>query len=366
MNINQKKESKIENKESWFYYNIHDLVRMRVSSDQVGLYSLRKSLSPFEVEYTEDAELTLTNGGPIDGEFSFGTDLYKFLPNSTFINSYGVTVQREGNHIILIGNRDLTPYVMPLMQWILLTKGASFVHGASISIGGKGVLMPAWGGTGKTSAIMELLKIADSGFMGDDIAIVNDQQKMFNYPKPFFIYPYHKELFPHLFKNKPKLVVPSFMSNSVGAIRQMVRPVVCNFPKVEQFCRKFTPEHMQIDAVKALPNADFADTADISLILFLERYNGEKNVVDELTVETARRKVVGNLYFELGEYAQNLMTACGSTGLIGLEEWFSRMGEVIQGVFEKYPLYRIRMVPMKPEETGETIAETVRNLLEKV
>ena len=355
-----------DHQKRWVNFDIHGLVKMRICKDHPGAYSVCKSFEPFQVEEIDKADLTLTDGNGMSGQYSFGTTAYKFLPGSTYLNKYDIKISFEREEIILSASRDLTPYVMPIVQWILLCKGATFIHGASVSVEGKGVLMPAWGGTGKTSAVMELLKINGSAFMSDDISIIHKENKVFSFPKPFFIYPYHKNIFPHLFKNKPKFIVPPFMSNMMAGIRQAVRPLLSSFPKVERFCRKFTPEHMQVAAKDALPDANFADSANISLILFLERYNGSSNTVDELSVEDAKRKVVGNLFFELGDNARELMMACGATGFIGLEDWFGRMEDVVVNLLKKHQLYRLRMIEMTPEETGKVIASHVCELLANI
>jgi len=189
---------------------------------------------------------------------------------------------------------------------------------------------------------------------------------LLSYPKPFFVYPYHQDVFPHLFKHKPKLLVPAWMSGFTAVVRQAVRPMLAAFPTLESLCRRLTPEHMQIPARQALPHADFLDSAPVKLIVFLERYNGSEPVIDRLDPITARRRVVGNHYFELGAQAQELMTACAATGLLGLEDWFGEMARVVDRVFGRLPIYRLRLAPMKPQPTGKAIASAVNELLGKM
>lgn len=350
----------------WHYFSIHNLVRMRITKSHPCAYSIIHSYEPFQVDQLEECNLTLIEDMLLPDDYSYGSTVYKFDHSCTRINARMVDVALHGIEVLLAGKRDLLPYVDPLMHWIMLKQDCTTIHAASVAVDNQAILMPAWGGTGKTSAIIELLKLPGSAFMGDDSAIICSDGKLLSYPKPFFIYPYHRGLFPHLFKEKPKFIVPAWMSGFMAVVRQAVRPALAALPRLESLCRRFTPEHMQIAARKALPHANFAKKAPLKLVLFLERYNGSETVIDQLDPIIARRRVVGNHYFELGIYAQELMTACGATGLLGLEDWFGKMSEVVDKVFRGLPIYRLRMPHMKPEPTGKVIASAVYDLLEKL
>jgi len=350
----------------WFYFDIHNLVRMRITASHPSAYSIVKSFGPFQVAELERWDLTLVKEITLEEQHSFGTTMYEFSPTCAVIKSRNVSVALRDEGILLGGSRDLLPYVMPLIHWKMLEHKATMIHGASVAVDGQGILMPAWGGTGKTSAMVQLVKLQNTAFMGDDFTIVCSDGMLLSYPKPFFIYPYHRNIFPHLFKNKPKLLVPSWLSRPMALVREAVRPTVAAFPRLESFCRRFTPEHMQVAAHKALPDVEFADNAPLKLILFLERYNGSEPIVDQLDPIIARRRVVGNHYFELGVHAQELMTACSATGLLGLEEWFGRMSEVVDEVFGRLPIYRLRLPPMKLEPAGKAIAAAAREQLAKL
>lgn len=356
----------VETAQDWFYFNIHNLVKMRITKSHPCAYSIKHSYDFFEVDQLEQCGLTLSETMLLSGDHSDGSTVYKFGHDCTRINERMVDVAIHGNELFLSGKRDLLPFVMPLVHWKMLERGAATIHGASVAVNGQGILMPAWGGTGKTSAVMELFKLPDSSFMSDDFAIICRDGTLLSYPKPFFIYPYHRHIFPHLFKDKPKLLVPACISEFVAVVRRAVRPSLARFPRLESLCRRFTPEHMQISARKALPDANFADKAPLKLILFLERHNSSETLIDQLDPVVARRRIIGNHYFELGMYAQELMTACAATGLLGLEDWFGKMSEVVDNAFRGLPIYRLRMPPMKPKPTGKAVASAVCELLFKL
>ena len=66
------------------------------------------------------------------------------------------------------------------------------------------------------------------------------------------------------------------------------------------------------------------------------------------------------------QYAQELMTACAAGGLLGLEEWFARMSDVIEQGFAGLRIHRLSVPPMKPAQTGAAIASAVCELLSEL
>jgi hypothetical protein len=355
----------IESNSEWLYFNIHDLVKMRISASHPCAYSIKDSYECFQVDHAADCDLTLSEHMLMPSECSDASGTYTFTHSCTRINKFMVDVASYEDKLFLSGKRDLLPFIGPLVELKALDRGATFIHCASMAIDNNGILMPAWGGTGKTSAAIELLKLQGSAFMGDDYAIIRDDGTLLAYPKPFFIYPYHKNLFPHLFKNKPKFIIPTWFGKPMAMIRQAVRPLIMSFPRLESICRRLTPEHMKVKARQALPSAEFAEKAPLKLILFIERYSGSKSQLDQIDPILARHRVIGNYYFEGGVLSQDLVLGCGATGLFGLEDWFGKMGDVIDEVFGKFPIYRLRIPPMDPDSTGKAIASCVKELLGK-
>lgn len=350
----------------WLYFNIHNLVRMRITASHPCAYSIGDEYECFRVSNLEECNLTLSERMLLPAESSDASTVYRFDHSCTRINSLMIDIAVFGEEVFLSGKRDLLPFISPLIQWITSTRRAAFLHAASMAIDNQGILMPAWGGTGKTSAIIELLKLPGSAFMGDDYTIICDDGTLLSYPKPFFIYPYHKDIFPHLFRNKPKLLIPVWFGKPMAVIRQAVRPGLTMFPRLESVCRRLTPEHMKIPARKALPYAKFVDGVPLKLILFVERYSGSEVVVDKLDPILARHRVVGNWYFETGDLARQLMLACGATGLFSLEDWFAKMSSVVDEVFGRFPICRLRIPPMAPALTAKTIASYVSSLLREL
>ena len=62
--------------------------------------------------------------------------------------------------------------LLPVLHLALTRRGASLVHAAAIQIKDAGVLLPAWGGTGKTSVLISLLRDFNCDFLADDLGIL--------------------------------------------------------------------------------------------------------------------------------------------------------------------------------------------------
>jgi hypothetical protein len=264
---------------------------------------------------------------------------------------------------ILAGQRDLLSLARPVLQMLFLRKKHCVIHSASVSINGRGVLLPGWGGTGKTSAIICILKgIAGSSFLSDDYSFIS-ADSIYSNPKAFFIYPYHQQLFPHLFKPRRKILVPSRFSDTLEKIRIVARPGFMAFPRLENIARRITPEHMQVPAREALPDFEFSDKAKIDTVLFVERHSNGKTVLEDISIDRARQRLIGNWLYEENKCGQEMIVAMGGTGIIDLSEYFSQMGAIIDSACRNRTVKLLKIPKMLPHETGRTIAATLKEIM---
>jgi hypothetical protein len=298
------------------------------------------------------------------GEHSFASRAYIFTQQQVFIRQYRLHLARDGDCFVMASKRDLLPYVFPVIQWILLHKQCSLVHGAAVAVHGRGVLLPGWGGTGKTSAIVCLVRdVPGAAFLSDDYAIVSSNKQLLGFPKAFFIYPYHRNLLPHAFKARHKPLVPLVLSGLLERVRTAVRPAIMAFPSVERIARRITPEHMQVPARKVLPDAEFADSAPLDKVLIVERYSGNETRLDKLDAADVKRRLMGNFHYEIGRNARDCLLGAFGAALLDAEEYFSRMGSVLNELLKNRGLYLLRMGAMPPAETGKAIVDAVKEVV---
>lgn len=82
-----------------------------------------------------------------------------------------------------------------LIQLLLPSRNRSFVHCAALAVRGAGVLLPSFGGIGKTSLVAEALREDGVKLLGDDLCMVAADGTLLGYPRPFALYRYHMPLF---------------------------------------------------------------------------------------------------------------------------------------------------------------------------
>ena len=343
-------------------FSIHELVRIGIPKTFPYSKGIVKELTSFQTESSGAWDLFIDET-PL--EASLPLDPLEQTPSLVHLKEIGVHITFSEGRIFLACRRDPLPYFLPLLQWLLLQKGCSFVHAAAIALDGQGVLLPAAGGVGKTAAIRELCNCEGSSFLGDDLVILSEKGKLFSFPKPLFLYPYHRELFPHVFQSKRKLVVPTWLSKWVASIRKAVRPFLMNFPRLEEFARRYTPEHLHTPARDALPGVHFSANNPLSITMFLERYSGEEVSLEKIELYREPSIMVATLFVEMGGSAQSVLQACATKGLIPLPEFFGRMESILQQAMSSCPTYRLR-IPMSfaAPQTGSIVAKSVRSVTE--
>ena len=103
----------------------------------------------------------------------------------------------------------LIGYVLePLAKVRALLQGHTFIHSSAVAIGGRAVLLCAWGNTGKTNL---MLKLAEFGatMLSDDWSLLLADGTIAGYPRPVNLMNYNLDIFPRLRRQlswKKKLV----------------------------------------------------------------------------------------------------------------------------------------------------------------
>ena len=80
-----------------------------------------------------------------------------------------------------------TNVVEPVVRWLLVRKGYILAHAACLEIDGHGVLITARTDTGKTTTCLKSIKEQGSGFVSDDMVIIDASGQARSYPKPLTI-----------------------------------------------------------------------------------------------------------------------------------------------------------------------------------
>jgi dolichol-phosphate mannosyltransferase len=178
-----------------YYYAIHGLVTIL---SEVSL----PELSYFEVDpFPGAADITVRRGyvgnrrlmSRVQATMSPGLFVYREHLGSTganfrvdLDNRINVTVSpllAMSKHVVY------TNVVEALLRFVLVNKGYMLLHSATVQLGDQTIMLSAQTDTGKTGTILRLMQEhpGQSGFLSDDMTIVNAQGDALCFPKPLTI-----------------------------------------------------------------------------------------------------------------------------------------------------------------------------------
>lgn len=80
-----------------------------------------------------------------------------------------------------------------LIQIAQLRLGQSYIHASSVERDGEGTAFLAWGGIGKTSALVKLVTEHGFRFLSDDVGLVDDAGTLWRTPKRILLYAFNVE-----------------------------------------------------------------------------------------------------------------------------------------------------------------------------
>lgn len=228
----------------WIEFNFHNSATMRVAEDAPTASLLKDMFEPFLASGLDHHDLTVTGDlEPLQG-VAYGEDTYQYTDRMVYISPAKVQIILDEDGFRLNGRGELLVWVLPLIDRVLATRDVAWIHAATVEYRGHGICLPAWGGVGKTSTIAKLLKLDGVGFMGDDWAFLSENATLLGYAKPMFIKPHHRPIYPHLFRDKRKPLVPPRLSKPIGRLTTLVHPVVTQYPRLARVTRRWSPEHM--------------------------------------------------------------------------------------------------------------------------
>ncbi|OGO70224.1 MAG: hypothetical protein A2Z49_07490 [Chloroflexi bacterium RBG_19FT_COMBO_56_12] len=354
----------------WNYFNLHNLVGMRVSRSASTASLFTDMFNPFQVERLEHADLTITeeqepleNGafGEVHGETEFF-----YNDRGLHLETPDVQVFVDEDGFRLHGDVELLVLALPLIDRLMIVKGAAMIHALTVEYNGYGVNMPAWGGTGKTSTMAKLLKRDGFAFMGDDWAFLSGDGDLLGYAKPMFIKPYHQSIYPHLFSNGHKPLVPISLSKRIHSMTTRVHPYITRYPKLAQITRRWSPEHMMVMPHRAFPEARFSNAAPLAVSLFVERFqsSSDEPVFEEKSKQWMISRLIGNFTSELPKQSRLVMTSLGASGLVPIEQAFEEKAAVLSQALEGKPNFYLRVPKhLTPDQASDIIVSKIEKVL---
>ncbi len=354
----------------WFQFNIHNLAAIRVARDAPTASLFADMLEPFLTEELDHADLTIDgNLEPLEGSAlgeAHGETEFRYTPDGLHLMATDVQVLRDGSGFRVNGRGELLVTALPLIDRIMVTRGAAMVHALTVAYRGHGLCVPAAGGAGKTSTMAKLLRTQDFSFMGDDWAFLCRNGSLLGYAKPMFIKPYHRPIYPHLFENGHKPLVPVSLSRRIARLTTQIHPLITRYPRLAQLTRRWSPEHMMVTPRRAFPQASFLQAAPLAAAVFVERCDSSAStvVLEEKDRKWMVSRLIGNFNSELPRQSRAAMAALGAAGLVPIEVAFAEKAAVLDGALEGKPAFLLRIPQwIPPDQASDLMVQYIKKVL---
>ncbi|MCQ9163353.1 MULTISPECIES: hypothetical protein [unclassified Arthrobacter] len=348
------------------HFDIHGLVSVEVAPGTPGAPQLVDMLRPFHTGFPgiDPFRILVTGEAVVLENPSHAEDAYRYTDDTLFLPRDRVTVTVTDSGFTVAGRGELLTAVIPLLDRLCVLNDAAMVHAAIVNYRGSGVLMPAWGGVGKTSTVAKLVKIDGVQFMADDWAFLRADGTVLGYAKPMFIKAHHQPIYPQLFEGPRKPLVPKGLTKPLERASTIVHPVIVRYPRTAAFTRHWSPEHRMVQPEQAFGAGNIATEAPTRVAMFLERHSGADAVLEPRSAEWMTTRIVGNFHTELPGVSRSLIEALGATGLVPLESYFADKARIVRRGLGSIPCHVLKIpAAWSADRTSDHVTATVQALL---
>ncbi len=179
-----------------------------------------------------------------------------------------------------------------------------------------------------------------------------------------FIKPHHRPIYPHIFQEKRKPLIPSRLSKPVGQLTTIVHPLMTRYPRLAGITRKWSPEHMTVTPRQAFPDARMSDRASLAIVVFIERFDGREAILETKDRSWMVSRLIGNFHSEMSLHSRELVNALGATGMVPIERHFAEKAEVLTKAIEGKPTFLLRVpVGFPADQASDVIVDHLKKAL---
>jgi hypothetical protein len=266
-----------------------------------------------------------------------------FIGSNAFVDiKYGVRLERKESHrITLKVTQECNEWLIISLQLLLLEMNCTLIHAAALEKNGEVILLPSWGGVGKTATVMNM--VCEDGWLllGDDLVILQANE-ILPFLKPFVIYPYHKTLFPEIFiENKWRIVtnikLNNFMSKIIPIAKKVMRPI----PGLLAFSRKHDPQSMRISPMQIFRKEQLSVGGMLNKVIWLERITANQIGFGEKSAEALASKTTSVSMVELFADRLNCVFALCGSGIFDYRKIYLKMYELIYAAYKNTACFEL-------------------------
>lgn len=242
---------------------------------------------------------------------------------------------------------DAFDYVFQNLQ---LHFDQSFIHASSVSESNKALLFPAWGGIGKTTSLLKLMKHQGYEFLSDDLAIVDAGGEVYLNPKKIQVYAYN-------------MIGESWLQDSVLAGRSRSDLLAWQFR-----LKRHGPEGVRrrMSAGELFTDQVAAKQASLSKVFYLERSSTAEFAAMSLSDEALAEKVAYVLPHELSPYTEiaSFYKSAFPNGqlLFGPDEMIARVRGIVKSAAANRAITLVKIpISAGPEDIYSKLTSMINN-----
>ena len=343
-------------------YRLHNFLNIEIHQDQL----------PLNVNYEHYFGMLKTNERVPAPDYVIREYKDFMLPEPHFRNgdlnlgfANGVCFPAEKYAISYFGD-TITEYTdranratNQLLQQLLLSRNQSLVHSAGIGLAGKGIILPALGGAGKSLLVAELRHRDDFVLFGDDFVIVDDNSNMHSYLSAVSVYDYHLDLFPellgtefheylvqrkkrnNLFRRMPGGRVLKLVSDRIGTRLRQNNLI---------WGTGWDLDYVKVPVSRLFSPTACGSVARLDAAVYLSRYTGSEFRVETLSLKDLCRRIEAVLAIEF-RYASSYLHFLSAFGGIDTVVSNQTQERIINDCFSRCAIYHV-LIPqaMPPRE----------------
>lgn len=316
-----------------------------ISSDDIDIYN--KCECYIDIKYNENIDYSKAR--------EIDHDIY-CCEEYVFDKQFGVKIYFEKkNKCVIESNQECNEWLVIMIQIMLLKLNYSFIHAASVSKNQKAILLPSWGGVGKTACVS---KLVDNGYklLGDDLNIISGNAEILGFPKAFVLYFYHKDLFTEIFE-KNKIKCGNKLNKFYNSIIPSVKKILRKIPFLLSYARKHNPQSKKVSPYEIFGQDKIEKEAFLKRVIWLDRSSDE--IVHEKMDDIADKATAVTINEIFTNRINVILIMCGFD-ILNYDEIFIRWNEIYKNAFKNLK-QEILNVPR--EENVAKVAEELIKIL---
>ena len=284
-----------------------------------------------------------------------------------FDREYGVQITMIDDKKVRINtNQECNEWLFIFIQLLLIQEDYLLIHAAGLLKDGNVLLIPSWGGVGKTACVAKMVKEKEWNLLGDDIVVIHKNGVAKSFLKDFVIYPYHKNLFPMVFKETKKPIIPIFMNDFVSRMVPYIKPVLRRVPSLLAFLRRNNPQSVKVPPAKIFDSKYLGGEGKIRSLIWLERINireSDRCDFSLLTINEIASKMLSVSMFEIFSSKLDAICVLCGCGLLDYKDVFVKPYNILVQAIKDANAYILKLpVSMDINIVPDKLLEMVDNI----